>query len=260
MKRSPISISPNLFPTQFHPYWEGAQIFDSSCSPDARVYYIDKGDGFFLKTAPKGALAQEAAMTELYHRLGVAAEVLAYEQADADWLLTARVPGEDCIHPQYLEDPKRLSALLGELLRKLHDTPLSAGMHDRTKVYVQTASEGYRTSNYDASLFPDNWGYRTVEEAWAVVENTAPKLQSDTLIHGDFCLPNIMLDNWHFSGLIDLGAAGAGDRHMDLFWGAWSLWFNLKDNTWSQRFLDAYGRDRIDMDILHSIGAFEVFG
>ena len=126
MKRTPISISPSLFPSLFHPYLEGAQLYDSSCSPDARVYYIDKGNGLFLKTAPKGTLAQEAAMTELYHRLGLAAEVLTYEQADADWLLTACVPGEDCIHPQYLDDPKRLSALLGELLRKLHDTPLFA--------------------------------------------------------------------------------------------------------------------------------------
>lgn len=260
MKRIPISISPDLFPTRFHSYLECAHIFDSSCSPDAKVYYIDKGDGFFLKTAPKGTLAQEAAMTEQYHRLGFAPEVLAYEQADADWLLTARVPGEDCIHPQFLEDPKRLSTMLGELLRKLHEAPLPTAIHDRTSEYIQTVRQRYLAEKYDASLFPDNWGYACPEDAWAVVEKTAPKLQSDTLIHGDFCLPNIMLDSWQFSGLIDLGFSGAGDRHIDLFWGAWSLWFNLKDNAWSQRFLDAYGRDRIDMDILHSIGAFEVFG
>lgn len=260
MKRSPISISRNDFPTRFHPYMENAQLYDSSCSPDARVYYIDKGQGFFLKTAPKGALAQEAAMTELYHSLGFAAEVLAYEQADVDWLLTARVPGEDCIHPQYLDDPKHLSTLLGELLRHLHDTPLPSCIRDRTSEYIQTVRQRYQAGNYDTSHFPDNWGYACPEDAWAVVEKVAPKLRSDTLIHGDFCLPNIMLDNWTFSGWIDLGAAGAGDRHMDLFWGAWSLWFNLKDKTWSERFLDAYGRDRIDMDILSSIGAFEVFG
>jgi kanamycin kinase len=84
-------------------------------------------------------------------------------------------------------------------------------------------------------------------------------LKSDTLIHGDFCLPNVMLNNWQFSGLIDLGAAGAGDRHMDLHWGIWSLDFNLKTDAYRDRFLDAYGRDKIDMEILNSIGAFEVF-
>ena len=28
--------------------------------------------------------------------------------------------------------------------------------------------------------------------------------------------------------VLDLGAAGRGDRHFDLFWGRWSLQYNLK--------------------------------
>jgi kanamycin kinase len=84
-------------------------------------------------------------------------------------------------------------------------------------------------------------------------------LKSDTLLHGDYCLPNIILSDWQFSGFIDLDSAGLGDRHIDLFWGIWTLNFNLKTDVWGDRFLDAYGRDRIDNEILSSIGAFEVF-
>ena len=51
-----------------------------------------------------------------------------------------------------------------------------------------------------------------------------------------------------------------GDRHIDLFWGVWSLFFNLKTDAWGDRFLDVYGRDKIDKDILAAIAAFEVFG
>ena len=79
------------------------------------------------------------------------------------------------------------------------------------------------------------------------------------MIHGDYCLPNLLLEDWRFSGFIDLGNAGIGDRHMDLFWGAWSLRFNLKTDAWCRRFLDAYGRDQIDPELLRSIAAFEVF-
>ena len=260
MQRVPIETKFSDFPSAFHPILLGAQLYDSSCSPEASVYYIDKGDGFFLKTAPKGTLSQEAAMTQLYHNLGFAPAVLEFAQEKADWLLTARVKGEDCIHPQYLDDPRRLSALLGQSLRALHDAPLPEGVPNRTAAYIDTAWENYRRGVYDATLFPDNWGYRSAEEAWAVVESTAPKLQCDTLIHGDYCLPNIILQDWKLSAFIDLGAAGAGDRHIDLFWGAWTLVFNLKTDAWRNRFLDAYGRDKINTDILNSIGAFEVFG
>ena len=85
-------------------------------------------------------------------------------------------------------------------------------------------------------------------------------LKSDTLIHGDYCLPNIMLDNWRFSGFIDLGNGGRGDRHIDIFWGAWTLEFNLKTDEYRQRFFDAYGRDLIDVEALRVVGAAETFG
>lgn len=259
MQRSPIVLDIDRFPGALRPLLTGAAVFDSSCSAAARVYYIDKEGGYFLKSAPAGALAEEAAMTQSFHRLGLATEVAAYIQETQDWLLTRKLPGEDCLHRQYLDDPNRLSALLGEILRQLHDTPLPAGLPDRTAAYIASAREHFCSGAYDASLFPDNWGYRSAQEAYAVVERIAPMLKADTLIHGDFCLPNVMLHNWQFSGLIDLGAAGAGDRHMDLFWGAWSLGFNLKTDAYRGRFLDAYGRDRIDPEILNSIGAFEVF-
>lgn len=85
-------------------------------------------------------------------------------------------------------------------------------------------------------------------------------LQSKVLLHGDYCLPNIILDNWNFSGFIDVGSGGVGDRHIDLFWGTWTLWFNLKTNKYHERFLDAYGRDKADESILKVVAAAEVFG
>ena len=85
-------------------------------------------------------------------------------------------------------------------------------------------------------------------------------LKSDVLIHGDYCLPNIMLDSWHLSGYIDVGNGGVGDRHIDLFWGAWTLNFNLKTDKFRDLFFDAYGRDMIDGLALRVIEAAEIFG
>ena len=85
-------------------------------------------------------------------------------------------------------------------------------------------------------------------------------MKSDVLIHGDYCLPNIMLDAWRLSAYIDVGNGGVADRHIDLFWGAWTLGFNLHTDKYRDRFLDAYGRDKVDTEVLKIVAAAEVFG
>ena len=133
-------------------------------------------------------------------------------------------------------------------------------MQNHSERYINTVISNYKTGNYDKTAFPDSFGYKNAEEAFLVVEKYKNNLKSDTLLHGDYCLPNIMLDNWKFSKFIDLGNGGVGDRHVDVFWGIWTLFFNLKTNEYASRFIDAYGRDKIDTDMLRFIAACEVFG
>ena len=260
MNRTPICVDLSAIPTQFHAYLQGASLFDSSCSPAARVFFLDKGPGFYLKTAAKGTLAREAAMTSFFHGKGLGPEVLAYESLDADWMLTLRIAGEDCLHRQYLDEPARLCDTTAQLLGMLHDTDFTGcPVPNRTAEYLANARHNHRYKLYDASLFPDNWGYDTPEAAWAEIENNAKFLRHDTLLHGDYCLPNIMLDHWKFSAFIDLDASGVGDRHVDLFWGMWSLEFNLKTSQYRDRFLDVYGRESVCEDAFRTVAAVEVF-
>ena len=261
MNRTPVSIELSNFPDSLHSFLSGADLFDSSCSDEARVYFIGKGDGFYLKTAAVGTLKTEAEMTAFFHRKGLSAEVLGYEASDRDYFLTRAVPGEDCIHPQYLGDPKRLAETMGILLRRLHEIdPSGCPVTDRTDIYLKTVAANIETGRFSLSLFGDKPPFHTPEEARKIIRVFSGQLRQDTLLHGDYCLPNIMLDNWKFSAFIDVGSGGIGDRHMDLYWGCWSLNFNLKDSRWCSRFLDAYGRDHFDLEILKAISAFEAFG
>ena len=260
MNRIPISLDPATIPPTFHSLLRNATVFDSSCSPAARVYFLDHGPGFYLKTAPRGALAQEAALTRFFHDKGLSAQVLAYESLEADWLLTTRIPGEDCLLPMYLEDPLRLCDTTAQLLRMLHETDITGcPIPNRTADYLATAHRNHDLRHYDPSLFPDNWGYATPEAAWTELERNGKYLRADTLLHGDYCLPNILLQDWRFSGFIDLDAGGVGDRHVDLFWGMWSLFFNLRTDRYRDRFLDAYGRQDICTDAFATVAAAEVF-
>ena len=155
----------------------------------------------------------------------------------------------------------RLAEVLGEKLRMLHETdPTGCPVPNRMETYWAAVRTNYEAKAYDASLFPDNWGYASAEEAWQVVQTYGNQLSGKTLLHGDYCLPNIMLQDWRFSGFIDVDHGGVGDRHIDLFWGVWSLQFNLKTDRYRERFLDAYGRDQIHTELFRVVAAAEVFG
>ena len=124
MNRTPVTLSPHEIPDEFIDLLHGARVYDSSCSRLAQVYFIDRDAGYYLKSAPPGTLKTEAEMTRFYHDKGLSAQVLSYITThDRDWMLSSRVPGEDCTHRQYLDDPKRLSETLALRLRMLHELP-----------------------------------------------------------------------------------------------------------------------------------------
>jgi aminoglycoside phosphotransferase len=60
------------------------------------------------------------------------------------------------------------------------------------------------------------------------------------LIHGDYCLPNVLVSQGKLSWLIDVGGTGLGDPRQDLAAGVWTLQYNL-GKGFARDFLDAYG-------------------
>lgn len=261
MKRTRIFSLPEEAPDEIRRLAGDADIYDSSCSTEARVYFIDRDGGYYLKRAPCRTLCAEAEMTAYFHKKGLGAAVLDYRSGEVDWLLTERVAGEDCTYASYLDDPKRLADTIATELRRLHELDFSfCPVGDRMSGYIATVEENYKSGNYDKSYFPDNFGYADAEDAIEVFRAGCGHFERNVLLHGDYCLPNIMLDSWKLSGFIDLGAAGVGDRHVDLFWGAWTLGFNLGTDQYRERFFDAYGRDKINAEMLRVVAAVEVFG
>lgn len=261
MKKTLLNKIPDEIPQDIWRFISGANIYDSSCSPEAKVYFIDKGNGYYLKCSGRGMLKKESRMTRYFCEKRLGAQVLNYISDDCDWLLTAAVIGEEGVHEGYLTEPKRLCDTIAYELRKLHETDYTGcPVMDRTAEYLAVAENNYCTGNYDKSQFPDSFGYRSAKDAYDVLAKEKDALQSKVLLHGDYCLPNIILNSWKLSGFIDVGYGGVGDRHIDIFWGVWTLWFNLKTNKYCGRFLDAYGRDKADESILKIIAAAEVFG
>lgn len=261
MRRVKISVDSGAYPQELQSLFDGATIYDSSSSPEARVIYIEKDGGYYLKSAAGGALLNEAKMTAYFHEKGLSTEVLSYVFGERDYLLTRRVVGEDATNKEYLSDPKRLCDLMAESLRRLHETDFSDCPIDiRNETYLETIKENYSRGIYDPAFMQERFRGFDRDRAYDFVMNNRTALSGRVLLHGDYCLPNIMLDNWRLSAFIDLGNAGVGDRHIDLFWGAWTLNFNLGTDEYRARFFDAYGRDLVDLDKIDYVSLAESFG
>lgn len=261
MLLKPITVDLCCYPDAVRPLLSGAKLYDSSCSPTARVIFIAKDRGYFLKCAPAGTLKREARMTQYFYEKSLSANVLQYISCEQDWLLTEKIHGDDCTAAKYLDHPKKLCEVLAELLVQLHSLPYAdCPVPNHTALYLASAERNYLAGRFDSSFTSDYWGSITRKEAYHTLNKNGHLLHTDTLLHGDYCLPNVILNDWTLSGFIDLDSGGVGDRHVDIFWAVWTLFFNLKTNQYRDRFLDAYGRNRVDEEMLRVVAAIEAFG
>ncbi len=252
MKLTRITPDTGTFPKQILPYIEGAELFDSSCHSDAVVIYSSKG--YYIKTAKKDSLSREATAGRVFCGIGMGYGVCEYISEENDYLVTKEVPGKDLTH--CIDDPEFVCSTLLKAMKKLHETKIDCDfISEAMNVYnsaVPTKTEG------EISPVAALCGINSFEDAVNIVKNTPFLLKCDTLIHGDFCLPNVMTDDEENITLIDFAYSGMGDPHIDLYWAVWSLWYNFKDIKWAEKFLSMYGKENYSSDTLRYVAALEV--
>ena len=250
MERKQVKVDPEMFPEEFRPLLAGAKVYDSSCSPEARTLYSDAG--YYVKIAPKGKLALEADLGRRFGEMGLGVEVMMYLSSDRDYLVTRSADGEDLTH--LLHDPEGICRVLADGLQRIHSCSVK-GLPLSAKLTEYTDSGGFNEYLRMAYI-----GIHSREEALSVIQAHGGRLKRDTFIHGDACLPNVICRDGTFATFIDCGLAGRGDRHIDLFWAIWSLQFNLKTEQYTDHFLELYGREYVDFEILKLAAAYEMIG
>ncbi len=179
-------------------------------------------DDFVLKTSPYRRQTEETVrlMQWLEGKLPVP-RVIAYERGgDLQYLLMSRIKGKMACDGYYLERPKELTKLLADALRMLWQLD-TAGCPRTGTIEADLAEARYRVEQglvdvEDAE--PDTFGpdgFRDPEELLKWLEENRPEYEP-VFSHGDFCLPNLFLENGRVSGFIDLDDAGVGDRWRDI--------------------------------------------
>lgn len=176
------------------------------------------------------------------------------DESDADerargWLLLSEAPGRMACDPAVVSDPQRVVALLAAGLRRLHSLDIANCPFDaRLDHRLTQAAWVIRAGIADVEAVRADLGV-SAEELLARLVATRPDEPAADLVftHGDYCLPNILLDDngSHVSAYLDWGRAGVADRYQDLSIGARSVRHNLGEE-WGERFLAAYGHSPLD--------------
>lgn len=258
MKNPEYHINDGELPESLHPYLQNQKCYDYSSHSGALVLKI--GDDYFLKIDSKGKLQEEARITKWFYQHHLGVEVMGYISKDRDYLLTRAAVGS--ASTSFLNSPESICAILGQELRKLHHSkPDNFPDNHLLENYRQKVKKNHQNGVfYEKALLP-MFHISNREEASQFVSEKGHLLETNAFIHGDACLPNIILkDPQTFSCFIDWGLAGYSDKHIDIFWAIWSIHYNLENDNYIQIFLDNYSRADINWETLRVVAAHEAFG
>jgi aminoglycoside phosphotransferase len=149
-----------------------------------------------------------------------------------EYLIITRLSGKDAAQTKWLNDPTKLVIELARALRYLHDhvqiTNCPFDMRLRSKFKEVTDRLQANTSADSEKILHE-------------LITTAPD-EDLVFTHGDYCLPNILIDEetCKMTGFVDLGRAGIADRYYDLALCLRSIQYNMRSD-YSEVFRQAYG-------------------
>lgn len=177
-----------------------------------------------------------AAMQWLGKRVSVP-NVIAHETLDGySYLLMSRIPGTMSCDSRYLAQPELLVRELAKGMKLLWSVdptgcPRKYTLEDLLKeAAYRVENDLVDLDNVEPETFGEG-GFRDPKDLlhW-LLEHQPPSVP--VLAHGDYCLPNVFLENGSFSGFIDIGDMGLGEKWRDIA----LCWRSLKHN-----FGGAYG-------------------
>ncbi|MCU0512514.1 MAG: aminoglycoside 3'-phosphotransferase [Anaerolineae bacterium] len=223
---------------------------------DAAVYCLTYPDGtqHYLKTARHSAAAplppEIARLRWLQGRLPVPQVRYAGADADRAFLLMTAVPGrvacDEALAPALTQ--AGIVALLADGLRQLHALPAAGCPFDRRlNVTLAEAAARVEAGLVAADDFDEERQGRTPAEVLDELYDTVPDDEEVVFTHGDYCLPNILLDAAarRVTGFIDVGRAGLADRYQDLALAQRSIIYNF-GAAYLPHFWKAYGLRKVD--------------
>ncbi len=151
---------------------------------------------------------------------------------DAQWLVTAALPGSHAVGDEWRARRPEAIAAIAAGLRAIHAVPILD--------------------------FPAGWTAQTWVGRRPVPIGPRPSIDTPVLVHGDACAPNTLISReGRWTGNVDLGDLAVGDRWADLAIASLSLDWNFGDGHQHELF-DAYGIEPDEMRIRYYRALWEL--
>ena len=212
---------------------------------------IEGSPPVYLKEAPISAgleLDQEATRLQWMkeHDLPVPTVRDGGRIDSTDFLLLEEVPGLAASEPHWTSRLPEAIAALGAGLARVHRTSISDCPFDqRIASQIAAARQRVAAGLVREDDFDEVRAGRSAVDLFEELLSTVPADEDLVFTHGDFCLPNIILDRAtngevQIAGLVDCGRAGIADRYQDIALAVRSIVYNFGD-IWVASFLASYG-------------------
>jgi aminoglycoside phosphotransferase len=228
--------------------WEENQIGWSG----VRVFRLDgpHGSGQYLKIAqpPHDLTPEKQRLEWLQGRLPVPQLLNFTDDPAGQFLLMSAIPGLVAFDDQFRDRRAQIIELLADGLRQIHRVEIAGCPFDRrVAALIEQARSNIVAGRVGGGDFEANHDGRSAHDLLAEAIAIRPAEEDLVFTHGDYCLPNVLIDadSMIINGYVDWGQAGVADRYYDLAFIARSIVYNFGEE-WVAPFWEAYGVTEVD--------------
>lgn len=137
-----------------------------------------------------------------------------------NYLLMSKLNGRMSCNKDFLENPNLLVKILAQGLKMLWsvditDCPSNCMLDNKLKAAEERVLANLcDMEDSELGTFGEN-AFASPSHLLSWLKDNKPR-ETPVLSHGDYCLPNIFINDNKISGFIDLGRCGAADKYQDI--------------------------------------------
>ena len=197
---------------------------------------------FVLKRNPKDILShEEKSYTYLKDYINIPHVIVSHHSQKYDYIIMSKIDGKMLIDPYFVSHPEEGVKVLARGIKQLWTIPIEdCPVHYRLSEKLKVAYQHLINHNYeiDPDVFKDP-RFPNTKALYQWLKDHQPE-EELVFTHGDYCLPNVFINNKHHIGFIDMDRSGIACKWQDISLCVRSIIYNYGDH---QKLIDLFFKE-----------------